>query len=409
MSKSKKIGFLVTGLFMLAGFLAWTYQYKEGLVVTDMRNSYSWGLYVSGLAFFVGNAAGGLVLSSLIYLFGVKSLKPFAKIGALTAFANVTAAMFSILPDIGRPVRLYNMLLHPNFVSPLVWDVIVLNLYAALSLSYLYILMLPDFKGPLTKIALKVNDPKEFSEKWAKRLAPFSLVAAIGIHVITAWIFATQGGRDWWNSAVLAPDFIAVAVASGTAIVFIVALLAYGFKERHKQAYRTMAMIIATALFTHIFFMYNDFIIHAWYGAHEAMETLSITFKDYGLTHAFEVIAPLVAVILLLNSKVRQSSCAMISSCCLLVFGVFAHRFLLMPAAFDKIQLSIEPLGLQHTYWAFPIASGQYNPIMDSFVTKWHYFPSGIEIAIFLGVLAFMCFLVILAMDRLPIAGEVEA
>jgi len=388
---------------------AWTYQYKEGLVVTNMRNSYSWGLYVSGLAFFVGNAAGGLVLSSLIYLFGVKSLKPFAKIGALTAFANVTAAMFSILPDIGRPVRLYNMLLHPNFVSPLVWDVIVLNLYAALSLSYLYILMLPDFKGPLIKIALKVNDPKEFSEKWAKCLAPFSLVAAIGIHVITAWIFATQGGRDWWNSAVLAPDFIAVAVASGTAIVFIVALLSYGFKEQHKQAYRTMAMIIATALFTHIFFMYNDFIIHAWYGAHEAMETLSITFKDYGLTHAFEVIAPLVAVILLLNSKVRQSSCAMISSCCLLVFGVFAHRFLLMPAAFDKIQLSIEPLGSQYTYWAFPIASGRYDPLMDIFVTKWHYFPSGIEIAISLGVLAFMCFLVILAMDRLPIGSEIEA
>ena len=132
MSKSKKIGFLVTGLFMLAGFLSWTYQYKEGLVVTDMGNSYSWGLYVSGLAFFVGNAAGGLVLSSLIYLFGVKSLKPFAKIGALTAFANVTAAMFSILPDIGQPIRLYNMFLHPNFVSPLVWDVIVLNLYAGL-------------------------------------------------------------------------------------------------------------------------------------------------------------------------------------------------------------------------------------------------------------------------------------
>ena len=51
---------------MLLGILAWGYQVKEGLVVTNMRNSYSWGLYVSGLAFFVGNAAGGLVLSSLI-------------------------------------------------------------------------------------------------------------------------------------------------------------------------------------------------------------------------------------------------------------------------------------------------------------------------------------------------------
>ncbi|MBW2671092.1 MAG: polysulfide reductase NrfD [Deltaproteobacteria bacterium] len=134
MSNSKKIGFLVTGLLMIAGFMAWIYQGKEGLVLTNMRNSYSWGLYVSGLAFFVGNAAGGLVLSSLIYLFGVKSLKPFAKIGALTAFANVTAAMFSILPDIGQPVRIYHMILHPNLNSPLIWDVIVLNLYAALSL-----------------------------------------------------------------------------------------------------------------------------------------------------------------------------------------------------------------------------------------------------------------------------------
>ncbi|MBW2671091.1 MAG: polysulfide reductase NrfD, partial [Deltaproteobacteria bacterium] len=100
---------------------------------------------------------------------------------------------------------------------------------------------------------MKVDNPKEFSEIWAKRLAPFSLAAAIGIHVITAWIFATQGGRDWWNSAVLAPDFIAVAVASGTAVVFIVALLAYGLKEQYKEAYRSMAIIMATALFTHIF------------------------------------------------------------------------------------------------------------------------------------------------------------
>ena len=94
MSTSKKIGFLITGLLMLAGLAAWGIQLKEGLVLTNMRNSYSWGLYVATLAFFVGNAAGGLVLSSMIYLFGVTSLKPFARIGALCAFANVTAAHY---------------------------------------------------------------------------------------------------------------------------------------------------------------------------------------------------------------------------------------------------------------------------------------------------------------------------
>jgi len=91
-----------------------------------MRNPYPWGLYISGLEFFVGNAAGGLVLSSLIYVFGVNKLKPFAKLGALCAFANVVAAMTIVIPDIGRPIKLFNLLLHPNFYSPLIWDIIAL-------------------------------------------------------------------------------------------------------------------------------------------------------------------------------------------------------------------------------------------------------------------------------------------
>ncbi len=405
MSTSKKIGFLVTGLLMLAGLAAWGLQLKEGLVLTHMRNSYSWGLYVATLAFFVGNAAGGLVLSSMIYLFGVTSLKPFARIGALCAFANVTAAMFAILPDIGQPVRLYNMLLHPNLVSPLVWDVIVLNLYAGLSLLYLYLLMLPDLRGPLARIAIKVDDPAAFSEKWAKRLAPYMLVAAVGIHVITAWIFATQGARDWWNSAVMAPDFVAAALASGTAVVLIVCVLTYGIKEQYTAAYRALATFIAVAFFTHIFFMYNDFFIHAWYGSTEALDVLAITFKDYLPAHVFEVLAPLAGVILLLNGKVRKSGAAMVSACILLVAGIFVHRFLLMPGAFDRVPLTIAPLGTQDMQWSMPIASGQYNPLGNTFVTSWQYFPSAIEIAIVAGVLAYVGFLILFAIDRLPIVN----
>jgi len=408
MKRSTKTGLAVTGLIMLAGLAAWGYQYKEGLVVTNMRNSYSWGLYVSGLAFFVGNAAGGLVLSSLIYLFGVKSLKPFAKLGALTAFANVTAAMLAILPDIGYPMRLYQMILNPQLMSPLIWDVAILNLYAGLSLLYLYLLMLPDFKGPLRKLALKVKDPAALSEKWAKRLAPFTLVAAVGIHVITAWVFSTQGARDWWHSAALAPDFISVAISSGTALVLMVSVIAYGGRERFQESYRTMAQLISVAFFIHLFLMYNDFFIHTWYGANDALEPLSVLFREFGLAHAFEVAAPLAAVVLLLNSRVRKSATAVIACCFLFIMGVFMHRFLLMPGAFQRAPFTMTPMGLQDMQWSVPIASGVYDPSLDTFVTEWHYFPSGVEIVIFLGVLAYMCFLLLLATDRLPVVGEVK-
>lgn len=403
---ARRIGWAVTLFFMALGLVAWAFQFKEGLVLTNMRNSYTWGLYIAGLAFFVGNAAGGLVLSSLIYLFGVEHLKPFAKIGALTAFVNVTAAMVSVIPDVGRPDRLYKLFLHPQVFSPLVWDVAVLSLYACLSLIYLYLLMLPDLKGPWARIALRVDNPREFSQKVAKRLAPFSLVAAVGIHVITAWIFATQGARDWWHSAVLAPDFVAAAMASGTAVVLLVALLTYGLQEQHRRAYRTMTIIIATSLFIHLFFMYNDYFIHAWYGAPEALETLSITFKDYIWAHAFEVLAPLAAVILLLNERVRSSAGAMIACCVLLLAGILVHRFLLMPGAFDKIAFTFTPLGLQNVQWSMPIASGRYDPAMSTFVTEWHYFPSMVEMVIFAGVLAFAGFLILLAADRLPVVEK---
>jgi molybdopterin-containing oxidoreductase family membrane subunit len=154
--------------------------------------------------------------------------------------------------------------------------------------------------------------------------------------------------------------------------------------------------------------MYNDFFIHTWYGARDAVDTLSVTVKDYGLAHAFEVAVPLAMVILLLSSRVRKKTGAMIISCCFLIMGVFVHRFLLMPGSFDKIPLTISPLGLQNVEWAAPIASGRYDLALDTFVTRWHYFPSGIEMAIFLGVVAYAGFLIILAMEMLPIVREAE-
>jgi len=405
---AQKLGWIVIFALMALGLVAWIFQLQQGLVLTNMRNSYTWGLYIAGLAFFVGNAAGGLVLSSLIYLFGVEHLKPFAKIGALTAFANVSAAMISVLPDLGRPDRIYNLFLHPKISSPLIWDVAVLSLYALLCLVYLYLLMLPDLKGPWARVALKVKNPREFSQKVAKALAPFSLVAAVGIHVITAWIFATQGARDWWHTGVLAPDFVAAALASGTAVVLIVSLVAYGLKEEYRRAYRTMTLIIAGALFVHLFLMYNDIVIHAWYGSAEHLDTLSILFRDYLFAHLFEVVAPLAAVILLLSERVRNHAGAMISSCCLLLAGILVHRFLLMPGAFDKIAFTFTPLGLQKHEWSFPIASGRYDLVLDTFVTKWAYFPSVVETTIFLGVVAFACFVIMAAIRELPIVDRVS-
>ncbi len=390
------------GVFLIA-VVAWFYQLKEGLILTNLQNSFSWGLYISGLAFFVGNAAGGLVLTSSIYLFGVKKLKPLAKLGALTAFANVTAAMLIVLPDIGKPLRLYNLILHPNFMSPLVWDVIVLNLYALASAAYLYILMLPELTGRLGWLAIKVDNVEEFSERWAKRLAPVALLFAIGIHVVTAWIFSTQGARDWWFSPAMAPDFVSVAIAVGTTVVLLAAALAYGTGERYQEAYRILGLIVFMSICVHLFLMMNDLVIHAWYGNAETERIIEIAWGEYAWAHVFEVAAPLIGAWLLMLPATRRSLPRLAMSSGLLIAGVFVHRFLIMPAAYNNIPMTLAPLGLPDSHWSLPIASGRYLPGLGTFLDHYSYTPSLIEVVILLGIVAYAVFLILWAIDRLPI------
>jgi molybdopterin-containing oxidoreductase family membrane subunit len=396
------------GVFLIA-VAAWFYQLKEGLILTNLQNSFSWGLYISGLAFFVGNAAGGLVLTSSIYLFGVKKLKPLAKLGALTAFANVTAAMLIVLPDIGKPLRLYNLILHPNFMSPLVWDVIVLNLYALASATYLYILMLPELTGRLGWLAIKVDNVEEFSERWAKRLAPVALLFAIGIHVVTAWIFSTQGARDWWFSPAMAPDFVSVAIAVGTTVVLLAAALAYGTGERYQEAYRILGLIVFMSVCVHLFLMMNDLVIHAWYGNAESERIMEIAWGDYAWAHVFEVAAPLIGAWLLMLPATRRSLPRLAMSSGLLIAGVFVHRFLIMPAAYNNIPMTLAPLGLPDSHWSLPIASGRYLPGLSTFLDHYSYTPSLIEVVILLGIVAYAVFLILLAIDRLPILAREES
>lgn len=403
MSTAMKTSLWLSGVMFLIAVAAWVYQLKEGLILTNMQNSYSWGLYISGLAFFVGNAAGGLVLTSSIYLFGIKKLKPLAKIGALTAFANVTAAMLIVLPDIGRPLRLYNLLLHPNFMSPLVWDVIVLNLYAVASAVYLYILMLPELTGRLAWLAIRVDDAGAFSDRWARRIAPVALLFAIGIHVVTAWIFSTQGARDWWFSPVMAPDFVSVAIAVGTTVVLVAGALAYGTGDRYREAFATLGLIIFIATCIHLFLMANDLVIHAWYGNAETHRILAIAWGRYGLAHAFEVAAPLLGAWLLMRPQVLHSLPRLLLSAGLLVAGVFVHRFLIMPAAYTNIPMTMTPFGLPDSHWSLPIASGRLLPGMSTFIDQYAYFPSLVEMVILLGIMAYMVLVVLLAVIKLPI------
>jgi len=396
----------LAGSLILISLVAWGYQIYNGLIVTNMRNSFSWGLYIATFAFFVGVAAGGLIVSSTVYLFNIEKLKPFTRIASLSAFASILGAGAMILPDMGRVDRIWNIFVYPNFRSPLVWDVIVISAYLLITFLSVYVQILPDRKKEGSRFlngwtkAHSQQEVEAFSKRWSKRIALVGLPVAILIHTVTALIFATQASRGWWNTAVLPPDFVSVAVASGTALVLVISLFAVGKEQfdQHKGAFQIMALIVAGSLVVHFFFVSVDLIIHGWWGSTEAEEILSLIFGHYGYLYATELLFPAITMVLFFTEKGKRSYRALMIGSVLLFIGVFAHRLMLLFPAFNAIPLSLSIPGAGIESWAYPVALGQLQEGMPVFVSSWAYTPTLVEYGVALLPFGLVLFVVTAAL-----------
>ena len=102
---------LFLAVFVAAGIAAFAYQFANGLVVTGMRNTVMWGQYILFFMFFIGLSAGGLIVASAGRLFGVTTFKPITRLAVVEATVAVMLAGIFILPDLGRPERVLNLLL----------------------------------------------------------------------------------------------------------------------------------------------------------------------------------------------------------------------------------------------------------------------------------------------------------
>lgn len=397
----KNLVLILAFLLLLASLSAWAYQVQAGLIITHMRNPFSWGLYIATFAFFVGIAAGGLIVSSAVYLFSIKALKPFTRVASLSAFASILAAAIIILPDLGRVDKIYLLLLHSNFRSPLIWDVIVVSSYILLTFLSVYFQLLPDWKregrgflNHWTK-RFSLEEVEKISITWSRRIAFVGLPIAILIHTITALIFATQVSRGWWYTAILPADFISVAVASGAALCLLIALLGMGGEgfSQYASALAILARTAAWALAVHLFFVVTDLVIHWWWANPDELELLSLLFYRYGALYALEMVLTIFSMVYFLTSRGISSPRALLSGGLVLLAGVFIHRLNLLFPAFNHFPLSLTLPGAENEFWSYPVALGEFRPGDSIFVSSWPYVPSLWEI--FIDLLPFALVLII--------------
>jgi len=238
---------LLLVLLIVSGAAAYTTQITVGLAVTAMRDQVSWGFYIGNFTFLVGVAAAAVVLVIPAYVYDWEPIREIVIFGELLAVSAITMCLLFVMVDVGRPDRLWHMMPpfgHLNFPrSILAWDMVVLNLYFAVNFIVVTHILFRAFTG------------RHYSKKLVVPLVLLSIPMAVGIHTVTAFLYNGLAARPYWNSSILAPQFLASAFCSGPAILLFVLQLLRKVTPFHirDEAIWKIAELMAYAMFVNLF------------------------------------------------------------------------------------------------------------------------------------------------------------
>lgn len=255
---------LLTALF-LVGVNAWAHQVSAGMAVTGLSDHVSWGLYIANFTFMVGLAAGAVMMVIPAYLYDDEKMHDVVIVGELLAIAAIVMCVSFVVVDMGRPDRLWHMMpFIGRFnwpISMLTWDVIVLNGYLVINLHICGYLLYKKFLG-------EKPDPR-----WYIPFVFLSIVWAISIHTVTAFLYSGLGGRPFWNSAILAPRFIVSAFVTGPAFIILTLQLVRGLSNFKITSgpIRTLTSVLRVTILVNLF-LFGAELFTAFYtgGTHAA-------------------------------------------------------------------------------------------------------------------------------------------
>lgn len=365
------------GLLVLWGIAAWIYQLTQGLIATGMRDVVSWGLYIFTFAFFVGLSAGGLIMASAAEVFGVKSLRPLARLGVLTAAACVLVAAMTIIPDLGNPQRVWELFRYPNWSSPLVWDILIIIVYFTFAVVDLTVMSRRTMEASKRAKTLRV-------------MAYTGLPIAVLLHSITAWIFGLQISRPWWNTALMAPLFVTSAILSGTALVAIAALVAQRYDKIRlpEETWKALAGLMATAIAVDLFLVASDYITILWGNVPRERAALNTILPGGSWQALFWlewVVGGLIPFVLLVVPRLRRRFDLLALASVLVLVGVYAFRIELVVGGMLRPLIHLAPGN----------ALGSYRLGQAVFQFDGVYHPTWVEYAIIAGLFAFLSLLIV--------------
>src|SRR5512140_354083 len=130
--------------FSAVALFAWVEQLRRGLGVTGLNVPVYWGVYITNFVFFIGISHAGTLISAILRLCHAEWRRSITRAAEVITVLVLFFGVGSVIMDLGRPDRALNVLKHPNFHSPLLWDVCSITVYLTASTIYLFLPLIPD-------------------------------------------------------------------------------------------------------------------------------------------------------------------------------------------------------------------------------------------------------------------------
>ena len=322
-------------LFLLAvvagGVYALYTQWTEGLVVTGLRDigtmgGSTWGLYIAFDVYFVGVSFAGITTAALVRILNLHHLRAVSRMAELLTIVSLILAAFSVLPDLGQPLRgIVHLFKYARPQSPFFGTfTMVVAGYLFASLVYFFL----DGRRDAAICARRPGRLQWFYRLWAsgyrgtveerERHARTSFWLSLAIlpmlvvaHSTLGFVFGLQVGRPGWFSALQAPAFVILAGVSGVGLLIVIAAVVRrvlnAYDRLTPEVFRWLGNMLMVLVAAYLYFMVVDWLT-ATYAApsHEARVSRAIFFGRYAGVYWTSVVALVVAFGLQFRQFVRQ-------------------------------------------------------------------------------------------------------
>ncbi len=316
------------GALVAAGAAVLALRYTRGLgAVTNLSDAFPWGLWVGfDVLCGVGLAAGGFVITTLVYVFDARRFQPIVRPTVLTAFLGYLLVVVALLFDLGRPWNLWRPIVLWNPASVMFevsWCVLLYTSVLALEVSGMFferfgllrLLRLQRAATPPLVIAGAL-----LSTLHQSSLGSFYLIVPGKLHAL-------------WYTPLLPLVFLLSSVCAGLAMVIVESRLsARAFGRRLELPLLSeVGRALAAALFVFGVLRVYDL---AWRGALGLVLAPTREALLFLLEFALGVLAPLM---LLARARVRASGDGLYAASLLVVMGFVANRLNVSITGFEGV------------------------------------------------------------------------